>query len=53
MIPVPSASTGYRILVRHGPIDGKARRRRRADYERWEQDDPMALWQLTAHQPRV
>ena len=46
MAPVPSASTVYRILVRHGLVDAKARRRRREDYKRWERDAPMALWQL-------
>jgi transposase InsO family protein len=46
MVPVPSASTVYRILVRHGLVDAKARRRRREDYKRWERDAPMALWQL-------
>jgi transposase InsO family protein len=46
MVPVPSASTVYRILVRHGLVDAKARGRRREDYKRWERDAPMALWQL-------
>jgi transposase InsO family protein len=46
MAPVPSASTVYRILVRHGLVDAKARGRRREDYKRWERDAPMALWQL-------
>jgi transposase InsO family protein len=46
MVPVPSASTVYRILVRHGLVDAKGRRRRREDYKRWERDAPMALWQL-------
>jgi hypothetical protein len=46
MVPVPSASTVYRILVRHGLVDAKARRRRREDYKRWERDAPMAMWQL-------
>jgi transposase InsO family protein len=46
MVPVPSASTVYRILVRHGLVDAKTRRRRREDYKRWERDAPMALWQL-------
>jgi transposase InsO family protein len=46
MVPVPSASTVYRILVRHGLVDAKVRGRRREDYKRWERDAPMALWQL-------
>jgi transposase InsO family protein len=46
MTPVPSASTVYRILVRHGLVEAKRGRRRREDYKRWERDAPMALWQL-------
>ena len=46
MSPVPSASTVYRILVRHGLIEARKRGRRREDYKRWERDAPMALWQL-------
>jgi transposase len=46
MVPVPSASAVYRILVRHGLVDAKVRGRRREDYKRWERDAPMALWQL-------
>ena len=44
--PVPSASTVYRILVRHGLVEGRRRGRRRKDYKRWQRDAPMALWQL-------
>ncbi|MEU5726362.1 IS481 family transposase [Micromonospora sp. NPDC047738] len=44
--PVPSLSTIYRVLVRHGLIDPVPRRRRREDYRRWERDRPMELWQL-------
>jgi transposase InsO family protein len=43
---VPSRSTIYRILVRHGLIDPVPRRRRRQDYQRWQRDTPMELWQL-------
>jgi len=46
MVPVPSASTVYRILVRHGLVEARRRGRRREDYKRWERDAPMALWQL-------
>jgi transposase InsO family protein len=46
MAPVPSASTVYRILVRHGLVEARTRGRRREDYRRWERDAPMALWQL-------
>jgi transposase InsO family protein len=44
--PVPSRSAIYRTLVRHGLIEPATRRRRRADYRRWERDRPMELWQL-------
>jgi len=46
MEPVPSRMTVYRILVRHGLVEVKARGRRREDYKRWERDAPMALWQV-------
>lgn len=44
--PVPSRSAIYRTLVRYRLIEPVARRRRRADYRRWERDRPMELWQL-------
>jgi transposase InsO family protein len=45
--PGPLSLSGvYRALVRHGLIDPKARRRKRADYVRWERDRPMELWQF-------
>lgn len=44
--PVPSRSAIYRALVRHRLIEPVTRRRRRADYRRWERDRPMELWQL-------
>ncbi len=44
--PVPSKATVYRILVRHGLVAGRKRRRRREDYRRWQRDTPMELWQL-------
>ncbi|MGH3594353.1 MAG: IS481 family transposase, partial [Pseudonocardiaceae bacterium] len=43
---LPSRSTVYRILVRHGLIEPRARRRKRSDYPRWERQAPMQLWQL-------
>ncbi len=43
---VVSRSTVYRILVRHGLIEPRSRRRKRSDYLRWERDAPMQLWQL-------
>jgi transposase InsO family protein len=33
-------------LVRNGRIDPARRRRRRADYKRWERGRPMELWQM-------
>jgi transposase len=44
--PVPSRSAIYRTLVRQRLIEPVARRRRRAEYRRWERDRPMELWQL-------
>ncbi len=46
VMPVPGRSSIYRCLVRHGLIDPKARRRRRADYKRWERTRAMELWQM-------
>jgi transposase InsO family protein len=44
--PIPSRITVHRILVRHGLVDERPRRRRREDYVRWERDRPMELWQM-------
>ena len=44
--PVPGRSSVYRALVRHGLIDPTKRRRRRADYRRWERSRSMELWQM-------
>jgi transposase len=33
--PLPSRSTVYRVLVRHGLVSAIARKRRREDYRRW------------------
>jgi transposase InsO family protein len=44
--PVPSRSTVYRVLVRHGLVAARKRKRRRQDYKRWQRDEPMQLWQL-------
>jgi transposase InsO family protein len=45
-VTVVSRSTVYRILVRHGLIEPRSRRRKRNDYLRWQRDAPMQLWQL-------
>ena len=44
--PVPSRSTIYRVLVRHGLVAARKRKRRRQDYKRWQREEPMQLWQL-------
>jgi len=44
--PVPGRSSIYRALVRAGVIQARRRRRRKADYRRWERPAPMELWQL-------
>ena len=44
--PVPGRSSIYRALVRHRLIDPARRRRRRADYKRWERSAAMQLWQM-------
>ncbi|MFB9691503.1 IS481 family transposase [Amorphoplanes digitatis] len=44
--PIPSRITVHRILVRHGLVDERPRRRRREEYLRWERDRPMELWQM-------
>jgi hypothetical protein len=41
--PLPSRSTVYRVLVRHGLVSAIARKRRREDYRRWERPAPMQL----------
>src|SRR5262245_57514199 len=44
--PIPSLSTIYRVLVRQHLIEPVPRRRRRQDYQRWQREAPMELWQL-------
>jgi transposase-like protein len=51
--PVPSRSSIYRILVRSGPIEPRARRRKRSDYRRWERARLMELWQLDVMETRL
>jgi transposase len=42
----PSVSSVKRILVRHGPVEPRSRRRRRSEYVRWQRPAPMLLWQM-------
>jgi hypothetical protein len=44
--PVPSRSSIYRCLKRHGLIELRRRRRRRDEFRRWERDPPLRLWQM-------
>jgi transposase InsO family protein len=44
--PLPSRSTVNRILVRHGLVAGRSRRRKRSEYLRWQRPAAMQLWQL-------
>jgi hypothetical protein len=44
--PVPGRTSVYRALLRHGLVAAELRRRRRADYRRWERARPMELWQM-------
>lgn len=46
VVPVPSRSTVYRVLVRHSLVAGRSRKRRREDFVRWERPGPMQLWQM-------
>jgi len=43
---LPSRATVNRILVRHGLVSGRPRRKKPSDYRRWQRPAPMALWQL-------
>jgi transposase InsO family protein len=44
--PVPGRKSIYRALVRNGLMLPGQRKRRRADYRRWERARPMELWQM-------
>jgi transposase InsO family protein len=46
VVPLPGRSSIYRCLVRHGLIEVQPRRKRRADYKRWERSRAMELWQM-------
>jgi transposase InsO family protein len=52
--PMPSRATVHRILVRHGLVVERARRKKRSDYVRWQRPAAMQLWQLDiVHGPRL
>jgi transposase InsO family protein len=44
--PVPSRSSIYRCLHRHGLIELRRRRKRREEFRRRERERPMQLWQM-------
>jgi transposase InsO family protein len=44
--PLPGRTSVDRCLVRHGLVSPQPRRRKRADYKRWERSRAMELWQL-------
>jgi transposase InsO family protein len=44
--PIPSWVTVHRMLIRHGLVVERTRRRRRQDYQRWQREVPMELWQM-------
>jgi transposase InsO family protein len=46
IVPVPGRSSIYRCLIRHGLVTPQARKRKRADYRRWERTRAMELWQM-------
>jgi transposase InsO family protein len=43
---LPSRSTVHRILVRHGLVAGRARRKKASEYVRWQRPVAMQLWQI-------
>jgi transposase InsO family protein len=44
--PMPSRATVHRILVRHGLVITRPRRRKPSDYVRWQRPAAMQLWQI-------
>jgi transposase InsO family protein len=44
--PLPGRSSIHRCLVRQGLITPEARKRKKADYKRWERSRSMELWQM-------
>lgn len=46
VVPLPGRTSIERCLIRHGLVTPQARRRKRADYVRWERSRSMELWQM-------
>ena len=46
LCPLPGRTSVERCLIRHGLVELKRRRRKRADYKRWERSASMELWQM-------
>jgi len=44
--PLPGRTSVERCLIRHGLVSPQARKRKRADYVRWERSRAMELWQM-------
>lgn len=44
--PMPSEASIYRCLKRHNLIELRRRRKRRAEFRRWQRERPMQLWQM-------
>jgi transposase InsO family protein len=44
--PLPSRATVNRILLRHGLVIGRPRRKKKSAYVRWQRPAAMQLWQL-------
>jgi transposase InsO family protein len=52
--PLPSRATVHRILLRHGLVVARARRKKRSEYVRWQRPAAMQLWQLDiVYAPRL
>ncbi len=49
---LPSRATVPRILVRHGLVIARSRRRKRSDYVRWQRPAAMQLWQIESSMGR-
>jgi transposase InsO family protein/NTP pyrophosphatase (non-canonical NTP hydrolase) len=44
--PLPGRSSVHRCLIRHNLVVPEARKRKRADYKRWERSRSMELWRM-------